>query len=88
MPTKEALVQRTIIKDPLCDRCHATYETPLHALSLAVQGTRHDLGEVCSLSSMPRNQLPEFQGTTLMDTHTDKRSGTLCNDSMGDMEST
>ena len=24
MPTKEALVRRTIIKDPLCDRCHET----------------------------------------------------------------
>ena len=34
LPTKEALVRRTIIKDLLCDRCHETQETPLHALWL------------------------------------------------------
>ena len=31
-PTKANLVQRTIIEDPLCDRCRAEHETPLHAL--------------------------------------------------------
>ena len=34
MPTKEALVRRTIIEDPLCDGCHETHETPLHAIWL------------------------------------------------------
>ena len=34
MPTKEALVRLTIIEDPLCNCCHATHETPLHALWL------------------------------------------------------
>ena len=34
LPTKEALVRRTIIEDPLCDRYHETQETPLHALCL------------------------------------------------------
>ena len=34
LPTKEALVRRTIIEDLLCDRCHETQESPLHALWL------------------------------------------------------
>jgi len=34
MPTKEALVRRTIIDDPLCDHCHEAQESPLHALWL------------------------------------------------------
>ena len=34
LPTKEALVRRTIIDDPLCDRCHGVHESPLHALWL------------------------------------------------------
>ena len=34
MPTKEALVRRTIIDDLLCDRCHEAQEFPLHALWL------------------------------------------------------
>ena len=33
-PTKGSLVRRTIIDDPLCDRCHEAHETPLHALCL------------------------------------------------------
>ncbi|KAL0004830.1 hypothetical protein SO802_012391 [Lithocarpus litseifolius] len=32
MPTKNALFQRKIAPDHLCDRCHASAETPLHAL--------------------------------------------------------
>ncbi|XP_075648656.1 uncharacterized protein LOC142619445 [Castanea sativa] len=32
LPIKEALVRRTIIEDPLCDRCHVALESPLHAL--------------------------------------------------------
>ena len=32
MPTKQALVQRPIIADPLCERCQAAVEDPLHAL--------------------------------------------------------
>ncbi|XP_075656037.1 uncharacterized protein LOC142626133 [Castanea sativa] len=32
MPTKEALVKRTIITNPLCDRCRNATESPLHAL--------------------------------------------------------
>ena len=32
MPTKASLVRRTIIDDPLCDRCHEVHENPLHAL--------------------------------------------------------
>ncbi|XP_023906710.1 uncharacterized protein LOC112018416 [Quercus suber] len=31
MPTKANLVRRTIINDPLCERCRAAHETPLHA---------------------------------------------------------
>ena len=34
LPTNEALVRRTIIEDPLCDRCHETQESPQHALWL------------------------------------------------------
>ena len=34
MLTKASLVRRTIIEDPLCDRCHEAPETPLHALWL------------------------------------------------------
>ena len=32
MPTKANAVQRTIIDDPLCDRCHEAHETSLHAI--------------------------------------------------------
>ena len=32
MPTKVNLVRRTIIDDPLCDRCHEAHETALHAI--------------------------------------------------------
>ncbi|XP_075663127.1 uncharacterized protein LOC142632642 [Castanea sativa] len=32
MPTKEALVKRTIINDQTCDRCRLATETPFHAL--------------------------------------------------------
>ena len=32
LPTKASLVRRTIINDPLCDRCHEAHETPIHAL--------------------------------------------------------
>lgn len=34
LPTKDILVRRTIIDDPLCSRCHEEHETPLHALWL------------------------------------------------------
>ena len=37
MPTKESLVRRTIIDDPLCDRCHQALENPLHALWLCTE---------------------------------------------------
>ena len=32
MPIKANPVQRTIIDDPLCDRCHEAHETSLHAI--------------------------------------------------------
>ena len=31
LPTKTALLRRTLINNPLCDRCHASNEDPLHA---------------------------------------------------------
>ena len=37
MPTKESLVRRTIINDPLCDRYHQASKTPLHALGLCTK---------------------------------------------------
>ncbi|KAK9991532.1 hypothetical protein SO802_026517 [Lithocarpus litseifolius] len=43
MPTKESLVRRTIIKDPLCDHCRSASENPLHAL-----WSCHELDIVCS----------------------------------------
>ena len=32
LPTKKELVKRTIIADPICDRCRVAIEDPLHAL--------------------------------------------------------
>lgn len=32
MPTKQALVKRTVITDPTCDRCRNTIEDLLHVL--------------------------------------------------------
>ena len=32
LPTKKELVKRTIIADPICDRCRVAVEDPLHAL--------------------------------------------------------
>ena len=32
MLTKQALVKRTIITDPICDKCRLVTESPLHAL--------------------------------------------------------
>ena len=32
MPTRQALVKRTIIADPICERCRVVIEDPLHAL--------------------------------------------------------
>ena len=32
IPTKQALVRRTIITDPICERCREAVEDPLHAL--------------------------------------------------------
>ena len=32
LPTKKELVRRTIIADPICDRCCTAVEDPLHAL--------------------------------------------------------
>ena len=32
MPTKESLVQRTIIEDPLCDCYHVASENPFHTI--------------------------------------------------------
>ena len=32
MPTKQALVKRTIINNPTCDRCRLATESPLHVL--------------------------------------------------------
>ena len=32
LPTKKKLVRRTIIADPICDRCRTAVEDPLHAL--------------------------------------------------------
>ena len=32
IPTKQALVKRTIITDPICERCRDVVKDPLHAL--------------------------------------------------------
>ncbi|XP_023892982.1 uncharacterized protein LOC112004977 [Quercus suber] len=55
MPTKANLVRRTIINDPLCERCRAAHETPLHALwtckELDIVWDTHGSGPIRSQSN-------------------------------------
>ena len=37
MPTKQALMRRTIIGNSICDRCQAEVEDPLHALWTCIE---------------------------------------------------
>ena len=55
MPTKANLVRKTIINDPLCERCRAAHETPLHALwtckELDIVRETHGSGPIRSQSN-------------------------------------